>query len=270
MTSTTTNKQTPWSESASELYRPSDRRLSVKGLPTFAVPRGQRDGSLRPCSRFSRQEPLLFYQVAPQLYSRGWVDHVPDPLLFFSGSAGNRTRASGLMTSYVKGICLNYSSSRNRWISRQCRLISSTTSCGSLFYAGSKVRQRFYYQPMADWFSNWTVFLTRHYRPIDCGVIWQTSEWSLPLKCYVYSRFLGISHSSTLHQVKRFMQHIPFGTLRVAQLFLAFPVSVTYPAVLPYSHSGILNSNLYGGQWLSWSLYHGFTKLMKLTNNFMA
>jgi hypothetical protein len=33
-------------------------------------------------SRFSRQEPLLFYQVAPQLYSRGWVDPVPDPLLF--------------------------------------------------------------------------------------------------------------------------------------------------------------------------------------------
>jgi hypothetical protein len=42
-------------------------------LPAFAetVPRGQRDGSLRPYSRFSRQEPLLFYQVAPQLYSRG-------------------------------------------------------------------------------------------------------------------------------------------------------------------------------------------------------
>jgi hypothetical protein len=56
------------------------------------MPRGQRDGSLRPYSRFSRQEPLLFYQVAPQLYSR--VDPVPDPLLFF-GSAGNRNRASG-------------------------------------------------------------------------------------------------------------------------------------------------------------------------------
>jgi hypothetical protein len=27
---------TPWSESASELYRPSDRRLSAKWLPTFA------------------------------------------------------------------------------------------------------------------------------------------------------------------------------------------------------------------------------------------
>jgi hypothetical protein len=47
------------------------------------VPRGQRDGSLRPYSWFSRQEPLLFYQVAPQLYSRGWVDPVPDPLLIF-------------------------------------------------------------------------------------------------------------------------------------------------------------------------------------------
>jgi hypothetical protein len=61
----------------------------------YKVPRGQRDGSLRPYSRFSRQEALLFYKVAPQLYSRGWVDTVPDPLLFFSGSAGNRTRASG-------------------------------------------------------------------------------------------------------------------------------------------------------------------------------
>jgi hypothetical protein len=67
------------------------------------VPRGQRNGSLWPYSRFSRQETLLFYRVAPQLYSRGWVDPVPNPLLFSffffsfrkSGSAGNRTRASG-------------------------------------------------------------------------------------------------------------------------------------------------------------------------------
>jgi hypothetical protein len=28
-------KKTPWSESARELYRPSDRRLSAKSLPTF-------------------------------------------------------------------------------------------------------------------------------------------------------------------------------------------------------------------------------------------
>jgi hypothetical protein len=39
--------------------------------------------SLPPYSRFSRQELLLFYQVAPQLYSRGWVDPVPDALHFF-------------------------------------------------------------------------------------------------------------------------------------------------------------------------------------------
>jgi hypothetical protein len=56
------------------------------------------DGSLRPYSLFSRQEPPLLYQVAPQLYSRGWVDPFPDPLLFFfSGSAGNRTRTSGFV-----------------------------------------------------------------------------------------------------------------------------------------------------------------------------
>jgi hypothetical protein len=33
------SKKTPWSESASELYRPNGRRLSVKGLPTFAYRR---------------------------------------------------------------------------------------------------------------------------------------------------------------------------------------------------------------------------------------
>jgi hypothetical protein len=91
--------KTRCSESASELYRPSDRRLSAKWLPTFAD-RGCHVVSVTDpngrISRFSRQEPLLFYQVAPQLYSRGWVDPVPDPLLLRkSGSAGNRTRASG-------------------------------------------------------------------------------------------------------------------------------------------------------------------------------
>jgi hypothetical protein len=36
---------------------------------------------------------LLFCLVAPQLYSRGWVDHFPDPLLLSkSGSAENRIR----------------------------------------------------------------------------------------------------------------------------------------------------------------------------------
>jgi hypothetical protein len=36
------------------------------------------------------------FQVAPQLYSRGWVDPVPDPLLLRkSDNAGNRTRTPG-------------------------------------------------------------------------------------------------------------------------------------------------------------------------------
>jgi CBS-domain-containing membrane protein len=34
--STTISKQTPWSESTSDIYRPSDRRLSAKLMSTFA------------------------------------------------------------------------------------------------------------------------------------------------------------------------------------------------------------------------------------------
>jgi hypothetical protein len=72
------------------------RRSDCQLFYGWRVSRGQRDGSLRPYSRFSRHEPLLFYQVAPQLYSRGWVHPVPHPLLFtFMVVAGNRTRASG-------------------------------------------------------------------------------------------------------------------------------------------------------------------------------
>jgi hypothetical protein len=46
--------------------------------------------------RFIDRSHYYFFQVAPQLYSRGWVDPVPDPLLLRnSGSAVNRTRTSG-------------------------------------------------------------------------------------------------------------------------------------------------------------------------------
>jgi hypothetical protein len=45
---------------------------------------------------FLDRSRYFFFQVAPQLYSRGRVDPVPN-LLFFrkSGSDGNQTRASG-------------------------------------------------------------------------------------------------------------------------------------------------------------------------------
>jgi hypothetical protein len=58
----------------------------------YMLSRGQRDGSLWPYSR-SR---YFFSQVAPQLYSRGWVDPFPDTLLLRKfGSAWNRTWTSG-------------------------------------------------------------------------------------------------------------------------------------------------------------------------------
>jgi hypothetical protein len=48
---------------------------------------------------FLDQSRYYFCQVARQLYSRGWVNPIPDPpLLRKSGSAGNQTRASGSVT----------------------------------------------------------------------------------------------------------------------------------------------------------------------------
>jgi hypothetical protein len=91
--------KTLWPESASELYRLGDRRLSAKLVSTFAH---------RGCHVVSVTDPYghildsleqscyFFFQAAPQLYSLGWVDPVPDPLLLRkSGSAGNRTQTSG-------------------------------------------------------------------------------------------------------------------------------------------------------------------------------
>jgi hypothetical protein len=74
-------------------------RLPSNLVPTFAD---------RLCRVFSATDPhgrilwfldrsrYYFFQVASQLYSRGWMDPVPDPLLLRkSGSARNRTRTSG-------------------------------------------------------------------------------------------------------------------------------------------------------------------------------
>jgi hypothetical protein len=90
---------TPWLESAGELYRPSDLRLSAKLLPTIAD-RGCYVVSVTdPYGRnlaFLDRSRYLFFQAASQLYSRGSVDPVPDPLLLReSCSARNRFRTSG-------------------------------------------------------------------------------------------------------------------------------------------------------------------------------
>jgi hypothetical protein len=51
---------------------------------------GQYNGSLWPCSIFLDWSHYFFFQVALELYSRDWVDPIPDPpLLRKSGSAGN-------------------------------------------------------------------------------------------------------------------------------------------------------------------------------------
>jgi hypothetical protein len=92
-------KQTPRPESTSELYRPSDRHLSPKLVTTFADRGCHMVSVMGPCSHilsFLDRSRFGFFQVTPQLYSRGWVDPVPDQLfLTKSGSAGNRTRAYG-------------------------------------------------------------------------------------------------------------------------------------------------------------------------------
>jgi hypothetical protein len=97
---------TRWSESASELYRPSDCRLSAKSVPSFAD-RGchvvnATDSYCRILGFLDRSR-YYFFQVAPQLYSRGCMNPVPDPVfLRKSGIAGNRNRASGSVANNSK------------------------------------------------------------------------------------------------------------------------------------------------------------------------
>jgi hypothetical protein len=67
-------------------------------VPTFSVDRGsscgQHSGTPKAVNlSFIDRSRYIFFQVAPHLSSRGWVDPVPDPLLLRkSGSAGDRTR----------------------------------------------------------------------------------------------------------------------------------------------------------------------------------
>jgi hypothetical protein len=74
------------------------RRLSTQLVPIF-VDRGCLVVSVTDTYDhilgFLDRRRYFFFELAPQLYSRGWVDPVPDPLLLRkSGRAGNRTRTS--------------------------------------------------------------------------------------------------------------------------------------------------------------------------------
>jgi hypothetical protein len=70
----TTKLKTPWSESESELYRPSDHRLPAKLVPT-SEDRGRHVFSVTdPYGHvlgFLDRSRYIFLQVPPQLYSRG-------------------------------------------------------------------------------------------------------------------------------------------------------------------------------------------------------
>jgi hypothetical protein len=71
----TSTKQTPWASFA----RPSDRRLSPKLVPTFVDKECRVVNATDPQGRilgFLDRSRYYFFQVAPQLYSRGWVGPV--------------------------------------------------------------------------------------------------------------------------------------------------------------------------------------------------
>jgi hypothetical protein len=62
------NKQTSWSESARELYRPSNRRLQANLVPAFADRRCCRVSTTDPYGRifgFLYRSRYLFFQIAP-------------------------------------------------------------------------------------------------------------------------------------------------------------------------------------------------------------
>jgi hypothetical protein len=94
------NYFTSWLESASELYRPSDLRLSAILVPTF-TDRGCHVVSvtdpLRPYSRLSRPEPLPFISSSSSVVLT--MLNGPRSRPRKSGSSGNRTRTSGSLTT---------------------------------------------------------------------------------------------------------------------------------------------------------------------------
>jgi hypothetical protein len=68
------NRQTNWPQSASELYRPSDHRLSAKLFPSFSDRESLVVSMTDLCGRildFLDRSCYFFFQVAPEFYSQG-------------------------------------------------------------------------------------------------------------------------------------------------------------------------------------------------------
>jgi hypothetical protein len=123
------------------LLKISDHPLSAKLVPTFADRGCHVARVTNPYGRilsFLDRSRYFFFQVAPQLYSRGWVDPVPDPLLLRkSSSAGNRTQTSGLLKiSYTnKTVIHNFfcfwrvRNTAYQVVANNCRWFSSVEAC---------------------------------------------------------------------------------------------------------------------------------------------
>jgi hypothetical protein len=101
----------------------------AKLVPTFADRRCRLVSATDPYCRifgFLDRSRFIYIPVSPQMYSRGWVDRVPDPLLLRkSGSAGNRTRASGSVARNSD----HYHSTRN-WYTGKVNIGSYRTKKG--------------------------------------------------------------------------------------------------------------------------------------------
>jgi hypothetical protein len=100
--STINNHWTLWPESAAK-YTDRSTIACRQSLPTF-VDRGRHVvivmGTYGRILGFLDRSRYYLFQVTPQLYSRGWVDSVPNPLLLRKCvSAGNRNRTSGSVFS---------------------------------------------------------------------------------------------------------------------------------------------------------------------------
>jgi hypothetical protein len=130
----------------------------------YKVPRGQL-GSLRPYSRFYRQEPLFFYQVAPQLFSRGWMDPVcvanlnenwsvmwvyPNSCVLFNRSQlhnKNNDASQTLMENdpwftYPRWIKLRFWRQRTKYCVYLITLV---------ILEGTNVREKYWYSFVNDW-----------------------------------------------------------------------------------------------------------------------
>jgi hypothetical protein len=100
----------PLSQSASELYWLSHRSMSAKLLPNFADSGCHVVSATDPhvcILGFLDRSHYCFFQVAPQLYSRGWMGSFSDPLLLKNllapgikaGTSGSVTRNSDHKTT---------------------------------------------------------------------------------------------------------------------------------------------------------------------------